>query len=227
MAEEAPQKKWYEHINTPTSLLIFLFVLSLLVAALLKYITSFNLGSPEFIWFRLKNFFLLEIWPIWIVASAILSALCIYGIVHNLRNLREINQEEDKIFSPPLLDYEISPEEAEVIKKSLRNEKWEKVMSYLNSTNHSDWRLAIMEADVMLEELLRTLGLPGDSVGEMLKAADRNEFSALDEAWEAHKVRNAIAHGGTGFDLNERETKRVIALFEKIFKEFGLVQTPI
>ena len=59
----------------------------------------------------------------------------------------------------------------------------------------------------------------------MLKSADVNEFSTLNDAWDAHKVRNAVAHGGASFDLNERETKRVIALFEKVFKEFGIVYT--
>ena len=157
--------------------------------------------------------------------SAIVAALAIYGIVHNMKKLREINIEEDKIFNPPPSDYIVTTEEVALIKKSETNEKWEKVINYMNSNNPSDWRLAIMEADVMLEELLRTLGLHGDSVGEMLKSADQNEFSTLNDAWEAHKVRNAIAHAGTGFDLNERETKRVIALFEKVFQEFGIVYT--
>ena len=221
--KKAPPIKWYDAINTPTSLLVFLFAVSALVTALLSYIVSFNIGSPEFIWFRIKNYFLFNIWPIWKVVSAIVVALAIYGIAHNIKKLREINIEEDKIFNPPFAEPEITDQELKNIKKFERNEKWEKVINYMNSNNPSDWRLAIMEADVMLEELLRTLGLHGDSVGEMLKSADRNEFSTIDDAWEAHKVRNAIAHAGSGFDLNERETKRVIALFEKVFKEFGIV----
>jgi len=76
---------------------------------------------------------------------------------------------------------------------------------------------------VMLEELLRTIGYNGESVGEMLKSVDKNEFLTIEDAWEAHKVRNAIAHSGGDFQLNERETKRVIALFEKVFKEFQVI----
>jgi len=223
--KKVPPIKWYDVINTPTSLLVFLFVASALVAALLSYIASFNIGSPEFIWFRTKNYFLFNIWPIWKVVSAIVVAFAIYGVAHNLKKLREINIEEDKIFNPPSRDFIVTTEEVALIKKAERNEKWEKVINYMHSINPSDWRLAIMEADVMLEELLRTLGLHGDSVGEMLKSADVNEFSTLNDAWDAHKVRNAVAHGGASFDLNERETKRVIALFEKVFKEFGIVYT--
>lgn len=222
--KKAPPAKWYDQINHPATFLIFIFILTTLAAALASYLASFNtIGSPEFAWFRIKNWFLLNIWPVWKVASAVISALAIYGIVHNVRKIQEISRADDAIFNPPIFEPEITPSEMATIKKFERNEKWEKVINYMNSTSPSDWRLAIMEADVMLEELLRTLGFHGDSVGEMLKSADKNEFSTLDDAWEAHKIRNAIAHAGTGFDLNERETKRVVALFEKVFKEFGVI----
>ena len=83
--------------------------------------------------------------------------------------------------------------------------------------------MAIIEADVMLEELLETAGYVGGSVGEMLKSVDKNEFLSIESAWEAHKIRNSVAHSGGNFQLNERETKRVIALFEEVFKEFGVI----
>ena len=221
--KKAPPAKWHDALNDPVSFLIFLFIISTLAAAFMSYLGSFNLGSPEFIWFRIKQYFLLNIWPTWKVVSAVLSALAIYGIVHNLRGLRGIDEIENKIFNPALADPEISPQEAVVMKKYARNERWEKVLGLMNSSNSSDWRLAIMEADVMLEELLSKLGLHGDSLGEMLKSADSNTFSTLDEAWDAHKVRNQVAHAGTDFQLTDRETKRVIAQFEKVFKEFGLI----
>src|SRR3989344_1330483 len=104
-----PVKKWWETIDTPTSLLIFLFVLAALVAALLNYLERFSIGSPEFLWFGVKNYFLLYIWPIWKIVSAIVSALAIYGIIYNLRKLREIDEIENKIFNPPLSDYNVSP----------------------------------------------------------------------------------------------------------------------
>ena len=74
----------------------------------------------------------------------------------------------------------------------------------------------------MLEELLRTLGYVGESVGEMLKSVEKSEFLTIEDAWEAHKIRNAVAHSGGDFQLNERETKRVVTLFESVFKEAGI-----
>lgn len=100
------------------------------------------------------------------------------------------------------------------------SEKWQKVETHINSSNASDWRTAIIEADIMLGDLLQKMGYHGDTIGDKLKAVDPSSMLTLETAWEAHKVRNAIAHKGTGFQLNEREAKATIALFKKVFEEF-------
>jgi len=98
--------------------------------------------------------------------------------------------------------------------------QWQEVQRHINSTNPSDWRLAILEADIMLNEILEKQGYQGDSIGDKLKGVDVSDMTSLDAAWEAHKVRNRVAHEGVSFDLNEREAKRVVGLFQKVFEEF-------
>src|SRR3989344_4152956 len=202
-----------------TFLLAGLVLLGAIATALLDYIENLGLGTPESFWARTVDYFLALVWPIWKLVAAVVSVLALAGIIHNSWKLRAINIEENKIYNPLPLSSVSDGDEI----RELKNEKWEKVMKYANSDSASDWRLAIIEADVMLEELLRTLGYEGESVGEMLKSVDKNEFLIIEDAWEAHKVRNAIAHSGGDFQLNERETKRVVALFEKVFKEFQVI----
>jgi hypothetical protein len=105
----------------------------------------------------------------------------------------------------------------------LTNTKWERVVELINSANSSDWRVAIIEADVMLEELMQKCGYRGETVGEMLKSVEKSDFPTIDSAWEAHKIRNRIAHSGSAFQLNEREAKQAIALYETVFKEFKII----
>lgn len=104
-----------------------------------------------------------------------------------------------------------------------KNPRWAHVMELITSANVNDWRQAIIEADVLLDELLTELGLPGTSVGEKLKSVSRTHFTTLDLAWEAHKVRNDIAHGGSAFVLTEREARRAIDLFRQVFEEFKFI----
>ena len=65
--------------------------------------------------------------------------------------------------------------------------------------------------------------LPGDGVGEKLKGIEESDFDHLEEAWEAHKIRNAIAHQGSDFLLTQREAKRIIRLYKSVFEEFDII----
>src|SRR3989344_2053949 len=141
------------------SLLFLLLLLGALLAALLGYLENMNLGFLRDLW----NYFLEHIWPIWKLMAIILCILALAGIIHNSWKLRAINIEENQIFDPkPVVA--TSGEEEKIVEA--KNKKWEQVLKYMNSGSASDWRLAIIEADVMLDELLRTLGYLGESVGE-------------------------------------------------------------
>ena len=100
------------------------------------------------------------------------------------------------------------------------NPKWITVQNHINSVNPNDWRLAIIEADIMLEEMLEKMGYKGEGVGEMLKTVEKSDFHTLDEAWEAHKVRNNIAHQGSDYVMSSAEAKRAVGKFQRVFEEF-------
>ena len=65
------------------------------------------------------------------------------------------------------------------------------------SDTEADWKLSIIDADEMLFLLMDQLSFKGESLGDKLKAADRDKFRNLSTAWEIHTVRNRIAHEGT------------------------------
>jgi hypothetical protein len=100
------------------------------------------------------------------------------------------------------------------------NTRWNHIELLLKSHNSSDWRQAVIEADVMLEDMLDKMGYPGVSIGDKLKNIEEGDFTTLDKAWEAHKVRNRIAHDGGEYKLPYDEVARVIGLYYDVFKEF-------
>ncbi|MCB9805842.1 hypothetical protein H6775_01640 [Candidatus Nomurabacteria bacterium] len=101
-----------------------------------------------------------------------------------------------------------------------KNERWEHVQSLVHSRNESDWRQAIMEADIILDSMLERMGYDGDSVGEKLKKIEESDFLTLNKAWDAHRVRNKIAHSGINFYLDKNEAERVVKLYKEVFEEF-------
>ncbi len=107
--------------------------------------------------------------------------------------------------------------------KNTKNPRWDGVLALVNSPNDSDWRRAIIEADIMLELVLRERGFVGADVGEMLRGASPAHFTTLDLAWEAHKIRNAIAHGGEAYPLTERDAQTAVDYYRRVFEEFDYI----
>jgi hypothetical protein len=104
-----------------------------------------------------------------------------------------------------------------------KNPRWSKTLNYLFSQHSSDWKLAIIEADAILEDLLEERGFIGENLGDKLKSANQENFPQLTKAWEVHTIRNKIAHEGLAFELSHHEAKRVIALYEEIFHTYGFI----
>ena len=103
------------------------------------------------------------------------------------------------------------------------NPRWEKILKHVASNNSSDWRLAILECDIILDEMLTKMSYHGETLSDKLKAVEKSDFLTIDKAWEAHRVRNSIAHEGSNFQITEREVQRVVGLYEEVFKEFHYI----
>lgn len=128
---------------------------------------------------------------------------------------KNISNEEDLVLPIPGLPIGEPPATEDV-----SNRRWKNIQTLIHSHNLNDWRQAIIEADIMLDEMLDKMGYHGDSIGDKLKQIEPSDFLTLNQAWEAHKVRNQIAHKGGNYILSKDEAERVISLYTQVFKEF-------
>ena len=103
--------------------------------------------------------------------------------------------------------------------EDVHNKRWSKIQSLIRSYNSNDWKQAIIEADIILDEMLKKMGYKGNSIGDRLKTVEPSDFTTLDSAWEAHKFRNRIAHG-SDYNISKDEAEEVIKRYEEVFKEF-------
>ena len=158
---------------------------------------------------------------------AIFSIFFIFLITYCFVRLFEIRKKEHQYLHHEVEEYAHKHAEMEREKQekngNFLNKKWGIVLNYLASANPGDWKLSVIEADGMLEELMDQLGFKGENLGEKLKSADQEKFKNLSSAWEVHIVRNKIAHEGSDFELSIHEAKRVIALYEQIFRNYGFI----
>lgn len=158
------------------------------------------------------------------ILFAILSTFLIFVITYSIVRIFEIRKREHHHIEEEIHEYiHKHAHDGDVQKSKVKNQRWAQVLEYLTSQSEGDWRLSILEADSMLEDLLEQRGFKGENLGEKLKNTNNQAFHNLSSAWEVHIIRNKIAHDGASFQMSLHEAKRVIALYETIFKEFDLI----
>lgn len=101
------------------------------------------------------------------------------------------------------------------------SDRFSELQSHIESSNPNDWKLAIIEADILLDDLLKQRGYAGISLGDRLKSISPSSLHSLDDAWQAHKVRNQIAHAGADFVLTQKITRETIMMYKRVFAELG------
>lgn len=217
MADPKKEETGGDYFGEVIAVLLGFYLVIMIISRIGSYLKENNLGSYNTVWARFVLFFADQVWSMVKFMGVIISVFALWGIVYSYKKLSGIVDQEKEIYGSASGGG--SDSKAEMVK----NLRWEKVIEHINSPNSSDWKLAIIEADIMLDDLLRAAGYHGDTLGEMLKAVEKSDFVTIESAWDAHKVRNQIAHQGAGFDLTEREAKRVVSLYESVFKEFQII----
>ena len=140
--------------------------------------------------------------------SAVLLLLFVINFVRTDKFLRARSK---------LLKTLIPPEAAQT---SPLGSRWEEIQRHLNSVKEAEWKFAVIEADSLVDSILKASGYPGDTMGERLKNIDKTQIVTLDGLWEAHKIRNRLAHDPNYF-LRYGEAKRAVQLYEKTLKELN------
>lgn len=167
-------------------------------------------------------FFLLRI--IAVIVAILLITLILYCLVR-FYELHEEDNKKDRAKTKAATP-EVGPQAVPVASGASgigRNDTWENIRAKLLSDNQSDWRLAIIEADIYLDRLLETKGYTGDTIGDKLKQITPEVLGSIQIAWEAHKVRNRIAHEGADFTLTQPEARRVLSYYEIVFRDLGAI----
>ncbi len=144
-------------------------------------------------------------------ALGVLSIVLLAGFFLLTMRVSEIKKEYNKKFAP-------IKEESNATVMSI---KWEVVLEHVNSENPAEWKLAILEADNMLDEILDSEGYQGETLGEKLKAMSPGTIHSYDDLWEAHKMRNLIAHEASTMELTKKMARDTVNRFEMAFRELG------
>ncbi len=169
--------------------------------------------APQAIWAFLHKTSMVSLFNLFWAIIVILIATYVYV---NKRNAAAVEAERKKYWEK-LSEAKVEPIGAK------RAKDWAEVKTRLGSATPSDWKIAVLEADTILSELLEDLQIPGENTGERLKNVSAGTMRSIDQGWSAHKLRNRIAHEGINAEIDKQEINLAIENFEKVFKEFSYI----
>lgn len=157
-------------------------------------------------------------WNIYSVIAILLSLVFIVGFIYAKIRYGQLHAIEQQALRHAEAEW------ARIhTKPDSKNTRWDTIQKRIAEHSPEAWRVAIIEADIFLDETLSNAGYFGQSLGEKLKSANPHSFTTVQDAWEAHKVRNEIAHVGSDFVLTQKVAQETIMRFERVFREFGVI----
>lgn len=160
---------------------------------------------------------LTAIWSGMVVLSWLVSFVILFGLIYAYLRHAQLGEVVSEILKKQEESF------SKINKKDVKNLRWLDAQNHVAGPNPSEWKLAIIEADILLGELLDKLGYAGTTIGEKLKSVSADHFRTINNAWRAHNVRNRIAHEGADFQLSKKEAQETITQYKMVFEEFDFI----
>ncbi len=177
-----------------------------------ELIISLNKFGAEF-FAILVNVYLDKLWLLNFVAF-ILSAILLWLVVFYAIKLNLIDERiaalEVKYFG--LRDFG----------KRYSVKAWKTIKKRLNTRNEAQIKIALAEADKILDEILKAGAYPGENLEERLGYLTPEKITNSQELLEAHKI--AVRAKEEDFKITFEEAVNVLRVYQQSFREFGLIE---
>lgn len=98
--------------------------------------------------------------------------------------------------------------------------RWKKIKSKTLSGSESSYKLAIIEANDFLLELLDNGGYSGKNFKEIIEKVDKKMLPNIEQIKEAHEVRNSIVYN-QDYKLETEQAKKILNIYEAAINSIG------
>jgi hypothetical protein len=145
----------------------------------------------------------------------VLDAVLLFGAVYFLRKGLKIR---------PEFTLKHTPRERFMLLKNDASLQmaWEKIKAKAETNPPASYVLTIIEADTFVDDVLKRLGLPGNTMMERLEKLNSQEFSRLEDLRRAHRIRNALVHR-PGFTVTREQAVEMMGTYEAFLSELEVV----
>lgn len=100
---------------------------------------------------------------------------------------------------------------------------WNKITARLNTGSEFEYKLAIIEADDLLDSSLKKMGYGGPTLEEKLGKLTSVSLPDIEQVFAAHRLRNNIVHD-PDFRLTLEEARKIVNIYGKAFNDLQILE---
>ncbi|MFA5358983.1 MAG: hypothetical protein WC310_04165 [Patescibacteria group bacterium] len=102
------------------------------------------------------------------------------------------------------------------------SEEWLQIEELIKQDSPNAWKLAVLEADKLVDYALKTLAVPGKDFGERIRAINY-QLPSIRNVWPAHIVRNKLVHE-SDYQLDKKTAVRSVQQFKEALKTLKVLK---
>ncbi|HOC96424.1 MAG TPA: hypothetical protein PLM63_00440 [bacterium] len=107
------------------------------------------------------------------------------------------------------------------VNKSAIKNKWGEIEKLAKFDEEMYYKIAIIEADKLLDSVFKQMGTPGSTMAERLRFLIY-KYPKLKSVWEAHSIRNNVSHD-SDYILYKSLAKKALSIYKSALKELNIL----
>jgi len=106
-------------------------------------------------------------------------------------------------------------------RKKKTKSRWGAIKKRLENQEEKEFKIAIIEADEMIGDLVRRMGYKGENLGEVFQNVPEAQIESIPKVKKAHEIKNRIVQDEK-FAVSLELAKETLGYFEEFLDEFEI-----
>ena len=108
------------------------------------------------------------------------------------------------------------------VKSGVFQSRWGELMKLIEGENEAGWKAGVLDASLMLDEVLGTIGYAGDTLGQKLENILPEQLENLEKIKKANNVKNEIVNN-KDFSISKEDARELVKIFEDALRFFEAI----
>lgn len=101
---------------------------------------------------------------------------------------------------------------------------WEAIQERADSDDEGDWKLAIIEADKLIDTILKAHSISGETMADRMRNVSQARMPSIDNLWKVHRLRNHLVHT-SDFHITHNQAKQAMNIYQQILIEMKAIDS--